>query len=920
MRDAGSNPLRDISVSIADPFVPACQLRTTDASGYVVAPARFRQSACSDNGSANQAFYRIVPVSPSGQNCSFTSAVGTGHAICPQSEVVSGNTTAVCPPITPPPASGNVIYELEVMNSQNQGVPGIEFYGNESFETLTNRISGGDGRYRFETRLISGANAGTRFSIIPVSQDYMFVPNIIDTKSMCSLIGGGVYRCRITAIRSSAAQGALRVRVQQSGANLQGVTFARKAVHGCGSSGSMVSDKNGIIVLPILRQQSCSDADSNSWNDFIPLIPNLTGKSFSHSSSTPFKVCPTQLVNDATIQANDDNLQNRYFNVQAKVINPAGTPLADIPLFDGPNQLGRTDSLGNFIATVQQGSKLSLEAKATPFSFDPLKLELVDLSRNIEALTFTAVLPVTDDIGVTPPDNNYCPPSPDYIVSGIVRDLSGNPLIGASIFNNNGEAPVAFSDQNGRFAIQIAALSDAWITVESGSKLFSPAGFSFPNISCNQAIEFNESTLPDVVLIGQVTSSGLPLVGAQVHLAIDGAPALSTVTNDNGLYTLSAPVNSLYSLTVSMQGYNFSPDYRSNVAEFTETDLDFVGTVIPPPSPSTPVPPTQTPVSVLTAVSTATTRPTNTPAAQPTVATAVPTTAFTFSPVPTASRTPTLVPSSSATMAPQPTQTNPSPSASPTRSVTPSRTATRAPSTSPTPPSNTHQPAPSATRTSAPTASATATRSPTPSVTPSRSPTITSTPEVPPQVSLVQSCSESGAPYQWQLTNTSAATFDFTWNSPSTGQGGSARLSPNGKLNFTTNSFPAQHSVRISFLRANQSAGGDIEIKVADPSLRCITPSPTFTPQPIATTVATRAPTQVPVAPSAIPSNAPTQAPAQTQIPQPTTSQPTQPPGAGPTIQPTQPLPPPPCSTNFGCVTISKRDTYSYTINRCSYS
>ncbi len=788
---SGTTPLRDLPVSLLNPQSLSCEQRRTDERGYVVWSVPRPQGTC--DGLSNETdWLRIVPSEPPGVRCStFSTYRSLGVKLCPTTgDDEAGVSAATCTSVSNPVPSLNSKIQISIQAAgTTQGVQGVELVGNSNFMALPSRFTDNLGNFSFTIGSVPGASITTAFEIVPIASGYEFIPRKRDSRE-CSFAGNNTYACEFSAIRTFSPQGALVLDVAQAGQPLSGVSVVQPmAGLGCMDPAVRFSDAKGRIVVPVRTRSSCATLpDTPPWRTPISLYPGLTGKRFT--SSVDFQYCPTQLLTTASIQAYDEGSGVQNYSIRGRVVALDGGPFEGVPIFLNGGESSRTDADGRFeIFPIQQGTSAKIEARHSPYAFDPEFETFASVGSNIETVI---VARAPDPLGgVIEPPEESCPVKTDYTLRGRVLDRNGAPLSGARIHNNNREEPSATTDENGYFSLLVPFGSDNWVTVEHEAALFSPAGRSLVETVCDdESLDFQQVDFESAVISGLVSLGGGGGVSdVTLKIRVNGVPLGYDIgTGHDGSFMFTAPLGSEVELVPDPARYTFSPPSLGPLTVGADmAGLAFVAqaipitypTSIPTPSPTTVSPPPTTgPPTVQPTVQT-----TVQPTVQPTV-TAAPTAAPPgLAPPP---QIPTVTPT---TTPPQPSETaisTPKPVDTTPWQPTPTSTAvippTRAPST-------TVAPEPTSVPVILPTGTSTATSTPvsSPTAVHTQPPMDTLAPIS--SVAIAPLCDATGRVLDWLITNQGSATIDraywrvFDASQPSNSHEGSAfRLAPVERL------------------------------------------------------------------------------------------------------------------------------------------
>ncbi len=587
---SGTTPLRNQPVSLLNPQALSCEQRFTDENGYVAWSVLRPASKC-DGMSDETGWLQIVPQEGAGMRCStFSTYRSIGMRSCPLTgDDEAGVSAATCTAVTNPAPSLNSRIQISIQAAgTTQGIQGVELIGNSNFMSLPARFTDSMGNFTFSIGSVVGALPSTAFEIVPVANGYEFIPRRRDSRE-CVLSGSNTYTCKFSAIRTFSPQGALILDVAQASQPLSGVSIVQPAAGlGCLNSDVRLSDWKGRIVVPVRTRSSCSTSpDTPASRTPISVYPALTGKRFT--SVSDFQYCPSSLVTTASIQAYDENSGVQNYSVSGRVVALDGNGFAGVPILLNGQEAARSNADGRFeIFPIAQGASAKVEARLSPYAFDPEFETFSNMGRNIET---TIVARAPDPLGgdIDPPEST-CPVKTDYALRGRVLDRSGNPIIGARIHNNNQDDPSATTDANGRFSVLVPFGSNNWVTVEHEGALFSPAGRSLVETVCDdESLDFQQVDFESAKISGRtLVSDTTPLSSVLLKVSVNGLPiGYGIQSAHDGSFLFTAPLGSEVQIVPELSQYTFAPSQIAPLSVAADvSDLLFVATSIPVTSPS----------------------------------------------------------------------------------------------------------------------------------------------------------------------------------------------------------------------------------------------------------------------------------------------------------------------------------------------
>ncbi len=542
---SGTTPLRGQPVSLVNPQVLSCEQRLTDAQGYVAWSVPRPKSKC-DGVSDETGWLQIVPHEAPNMRCSaFSTFRATGMRSCPltgDDEVGIGSATCTAVANPAPSRSSKIQLSIQAAGTTN-GIQGVELVGNSNFMALPNRFTDSMGNFTFSIGSVPGASASTAFEIVPVAQGYEFIPRKRDSRE-CAFSANDTYVCEFSAVRTFSPQGALIVDVTQAIQPISGVSIKSSFTGlGCMPAESKFSDWKGRAVVPVRTRKTCETLPASpAWVTPVSLFTAMTGKRFT--SDSDFRYCPTSLLTTASIQAYDQDAGVQNYSITGRVVALDGGPFAGVPILMNGQEASRTDAGGRFeIFPVAQGSSAKIEARLSPYSFDPEFETFSSVGRNIET-TIVARSPDPLGGGIEPPQES-CPVKTEYSLRGRVLDRSGNPIQGAKIHNNNRDEPETTTDSRGAFSLLVPFGSDNWITVEHEAALFSPAGRSLVGTVCDEdALDFQQVDFASATISGRVTGvDAAGLAGVPLTVTVNGLSlGFEIKTGTDGVFMFTAPL------------------------------------------------------------------------------------------------------------------------------------------------------------------------------------------------------------------------------------------------------------------------------------------------------------------------------------------------------------------------------------------
>ena len=259
-----------------------------------------------------------------------------------------------------------------------------------------------------------------------------------------------------------------------------------------------------------------------------------------------------------------------------------GFPLKDAEVFykvngeetDGTGDLYvvETNEDGEYTITVPFGSYVEI-TKVTKFRYDDVNNadELPDpiLANEYDPELKDVIMKIEDGME-------------DVVITGIVTDEQGHPIKGAEVYyevnmwnrNSTGDPYITETDENGEYSITVPFGSYVQITkvsksgykdVDTQDELPDPVRAEEDDLEFDETVMELEYGMEDVLITvtGLVKDkNGFPVKGAEIYYTVNGddigedGGICVVVTDENGVYTITAPFGSYVEITmVSKYGY-----------------------------------------------------------------------------------------------------------------------------------------------------------------------------------------------------------------------------------------------------------------------------------------------------------------------------------------------------------------------------
>lgn len=888
----------------------------TDADGLVLFAAPKHQSTCSDkDGNPNNDPYTVMPLSPSGQSCTFSTALSSKFNICLNNGQTYAYATAACGSFSSSPSSQPVTYTLKVLNRNGtNGINGAKIVLNNSGGTFTTDSTG-------TVRATLAGNV--EYTAIVYGNKFETLPYFTVSPATCPN-----KTCTWYAAPRDSNMAVVPVTVtKESGEPLSSVTV--DVTNACQEVRRQITDAQGVALFGAKQSADCTDQSS-----LYSILPSLSGYDITQANGSQFQFCPAALMNEQRFSGRAaSSTPPSFISVSGKVYTIQGMPFTGVQITNNGVYAATTDGNGEYLLSSTQGANLTLKPKAqsSTLRFDPEEQQVAALFTDTK-IDFYAVAP-DPSAGNLPPMSSPCPVKASNVIAGTVYNQLGQVVPGALIVHNLGTP--YFTDANGHFEIATTQGSNNWVAAFNQNWEFFPVAYSEPDIRCDKFnADFVQVGKTSYIVDGVVKDyDGLPIQNAAVTLQVSGTEPQTIQTQSDGTYAFeNVPDGVNFLVIAANSGRVFSPSDFSGIAVRDFHNVDFLQ-LRPTPTPTntptiTPTPtstntPTITPTPTLTRTptvtptETSTPTPTKTPTVTPTAtftntATVTPTPTRTPTVTPTMTATNTLTPTKTATVTVTPTQT---PTVTPTNdpnkitichcpehnlpachtltiareaaynghlnhheydfigrcedgwpTPTPTATSTYTPTRTPTP-------SPTSTKTSTPSATPTTTKTPTvtPTLTPTRTftatptvtatPTSTNTPTATPTPTVTNTpllpfvltalCSEAENVQNWKVKNPYSSTMNLTWDIYGTSNAGQVAALANSETTFQTPRAGNASMTIRLYLNGVLVASKSTGLMLCPTATPTATPSPTETVTPTATITPTTTPTGTPLPPDA---------------------------------------------------------------------
>lgn len=236
----------------------------------------------------------------------------------------------------------------------------------------------------------------------------------------------------------------------------------------------------------------------------------------------------------------------------------AGVELTLTDRTDGTTSTATTDGQGEFFFGVWPAHSFTVTPSTTAvFSFNPQAVERISDNR---VLNFSGV-------------------RQEYTISGTLTGQQNQSLAGVTVNLNGPELRTTVTDSNGHYQFTHQGAGVSYTVTASSTVDYSFTGQTIPQLSGDQTLNFAGLYRP--ILKGTVRDEFGNAIGG-VTLTLSGSESDSTITAQDGSYSLRATANGTYSLTPSMlQNPPFDPPGKQFVDLVNTQTADFTVTLIP---------------------------------------------------------------------------------------------------------------------------------------------------------------------------------------------------------------------------------------------------------------------------------------------------------------------------------------------------
>jgi hypothetical protein len=234
------------------------------------------------------------------------------------------------------------------------------------------------------------------------------------------------------------------------------------------------------------------------------------------------------------------------FVLSGKIIDETGAPQAGVIVALGGSQnvIGETDANGQYrFANLPTSGSYTVTLSQSHYTFSPASAQIVT--------------PATDQVF------NSAATLEHHAIAGRVTDAAGTPLGNATVTLSGAESKTATTGTNGTFIFaDLSGEGDYMLTPRKTSYAFSPASETVTELDAGQTLHF-AGTLVTYSIGGiLVSTSNLPLAGAEVMLS--DAKSRTTTTDSAGRFSFAGlPSERDYTVTPTLVGYSFTPSARS---------------------------------------------------------------------------------------------------------------------------------------------------------------------------------------------------------------------------------------------------------------------------------------------------------------------------------------------------------------------
>ena len=241
------------------------------------------------------------------------------------------------------------------------------------------------------------------------------------------------------------------------------------------------------------------------------------------------------------------------YSISGKVTDSAGSPMAEVTISDGWGFETTTDADGNYIFTGLASKTYILTPSMVGYSFTPASTSVIYENTDITGVNFSGSFT-------------------GYSIFGKTTYYDSNDAI-AGVTISDGLGHEVTSDLEGNYEFSYMMPGTYTLTASKAAYRFDPIEVNVSN--GNNYVNYIDGFFIGYSISGKITdSAGSPISGVTIS---DGEE--DTTTRSDGSYIFyNHMISDTYTLTVSKDGYSFTPSSISvDVEEEDVTGINFTG-------------------------------------------------------------------------------------------------------------------------------------------------------------------------------------------------------------------------------------------------------------------------------------------------------------------------------------------------------
>jgi hypothetical protein len=308
-------------------------------------------------------------------------------------------------------------------------------------------------------------------------------------------------------------------------------------------SGSIVTAGGGgvpNVTLSLSGSQSSSTTSDASGNYSFTNLP--AGGDYAVTPSRPnysFNPASQSFSGLAANQTTTFTAALLSYTLSGRV-TMGGAGLAGVTVSLGGSQTATTttDTAGSYSFTVTAEGDYTVTPSKRHYNFSPQSSSVTNLGAN-RVTDFSATLE-------------------RHTISGRVTTAEGVGLGGVAVALSGSQSATTMTDAAGNFSFaNLPAGGDYTVTPSRAHFAFAPDSRSISDLGTDHTSDFT-GTPVNYSISGRVTSEGVGLGG--VTLSLSGSYDATTITDNTGTYSFSAPALGNYTVTPSERHHTFTPE------------------------------------------------------------------------------------------------------------------------------------------------------------------------------------------------------------------------------------------------------------------------------------------------------------------------------------------------------------------------